>query len=109
MSDDAIVMTDARGVIQFWNEAATTLFGYDSKEALGQSLDIIVGEDFREAHWSGFRAAVDNGTSKLEGVPSKLPATFKNGTVRPVPTRFVFLRNTNDEIVAAVAVFLTSL
>ena len=68
MSDDAIVKTDARGAIQFWNEAATTLFGYDSKEALGQSLDIIVGEDFREAYWSSFRAAVDNGTSKLEGV-----------------------------------------
>jgi PAS domain S-box-containing protein len=42
------------GIIRPWNAAASTVFGYSAAEAVGQSLDLIVPEQFRVRHWDGF-------------------------------------------------------
>jgi PAS domain S-box-containing protein len=39
---DAIMWSDAQGVIRFWNPGAERMFGYSSPEAIGQSLDLII-------------------------------------------------------------------
>src|SRR3954467_10834781 len=51
---DAIVYADAAGVIRFWNEGATRMFGYAPGEALGASLDLIIPERLRPRHWQGY-------------------------------------------------------
>ena len=51
---DGIIFADREGVIQIWNSAAAELFGYLPEEAVGRSLDIIVPERLRHAHWEGF-------------------------------------------------------
>ena len=48
---DAIVASDAAGIIRFWNPGAERIFGYTSGEATGQSLDIIIPERLRARHW----------------------------------------------------------
>ena len=50
---DAVIFADREGTIREWNPAAERIFGYSRDEAVGQSLDIIVPERFREAHWRG--------------------------------------------------------
>jgi nitrogen fixation/metabolism regulation signal transduction histidine kinase len=47
---EAVIFADRAGLIRIWNRGAEALFG----EAIGASLDIIVPEKFRSAHWSGF-------------------------------------------------------
>lgn len=66
-SPDAIVFADREGMIREWNAAATRIFGHPAEAALGQSLDLIVPERFREAHWRGYDRALAEGRTKYEG------------------------------------------
>lgn len=61
---EALVYADRDGVIRLWNTAAETLFGVTAAEAVGKSLDIIIPERFREAHWKGYHAAIANGRTQ---------------------------------------------
>jgi PAS domain S-box-containing protein len=51
---DAVVATDGEGTIRLWNSAAERLFGFSSAQAIGETLDLIVPERFRERHWAGY-------------------------------------------------------
>jgi PAS domain S-box-containing protein len=59
-SDDAIVTESLDGVATGWNEAAERLFGYTAREAIGNSVDIIVPEDLRDEA-QGILAKIRNG------------------------------------------------
>jgi len=48
---DAIIAADTDGFIIVWNPAAERVFGYTEREALGQSLDLIIPEGLRHRHW----------------------------------------------------------
>ena len=50
MMPDAIVMTDERGCIELINAQTESLFGYERTELLGQTIEILVPERFREKH-----------------------------------------------------------
>jgi PAS domain S-box-containing protein len=57
-SADAIIYANRDGKIQRWNSAAERMFGFTAKQALGQSLDIVIPEHPRTRHWAGYRMAV---------------------------------------------------
>jgi len=48
---DAVIYADRTGAIIRWNRASTALFGYSAEEALGQSVELIIPEHLRAAHW----------------------------------------------------------
>src|SRR6516162_804467 len=72
---DGIIFADREGVIQIWNGAAAELFGYLPGDAVGHSLDIIVPEHLRHAHWEGFGKAVASGHTKHGTLAMKTRAT----------------------------------
>ena len=41
-SDDAIISTDTAGIVQTWNKAAETLYGYPAAGVIGRSLALIM-------------------------------------------------------------------
>ena len=61
---DAVVFADRDGIIRVWNPAAEAVFGFGAAEAIGQSLDLIVPERFRRAHWEGFHRAMASGRTR---------------------------------------------
>ena len=60
-ASDAIIFADRQGVIRLWNPAAEAVFGYAADEAIGQSLDLIIPERLRKAHWKAFHEAIEGG------------------------------------------------
>lgn len=79
-TSDAIILSDKHGVIQFWNRGAEQVFGFTSKEAIGQSLDIIIPENLRKSHWSGYAETIKTGKSKYSaGDLLAVPAIKKDG------------------------------
>ena len=58
---DAIICANHSGTIIRWNHASTALFGYSAEEALGQSVELIIPDDLRAAHGTGFDAAMTKG------------------------------------------------
>jgi PAS domain S-box-containing protein len=76
---DAVIYADDAGTIRRWNRAAADVFGYSAAEALGQSLDLIIPEHLRAAHWRGFEAAMTHGVMKLQGRPTLTRATHQTG------------------------------
>lgn len=58
---DALIFIDLQGVIRVWNAMAAALFGFGPEEALGQSVDLIIPEHLRAAHWRGFHRAIAAG------------------------------------------------
>jgi len=85
---DGIVFADREGVIRGWNAAAERIFGYSASEAVGASLDLIIPEQFREAHWRGYRAAMEAARTKYEGRHMPTRSHRKDGSVLYVELSF---------------------
>lgn len=47
-SDDAIISKTLDGVITSWNDAATRIFGYQSNEAVGQPITLIIPPELHD-------------------------------------------------------------
>jgi len=54
-TDDAIIGKDPHGAITSWNQAAERIFGYTAKEAIGQSIGLIVPADLQHEEDDGLR------------------------------------------------------
>lgn len=89
---DALICADRNGEIIRWNRACVALFGFSAEEAIGQSLDLIIPQHLRAAHWSGFDAAMTKGTLKLEGRPTLTRALHKSGRRLYVEMTFTIVK-----------------
>lgn len=102
---DAVIYADRTGTILRWNPAASALFGYSADEALGRSLDLIIPEHLRDAHWRGFEAAMTSGAMKLQGRPTLTRALHKSGRKLYTEMTFAIVKAVgNDGVLGSVAV-----
>ena len=87
---DAVVYSDAEGVIWYWNKGAERIFGFTEAEALGQSLDIIIPENLRKRHWDGYDVTMKTGETRYgAGDLLAVPAIRKDGS--RLSTEFVIV------------------
>lgn len=78
---DAVVYSDADGLIRYWNTGAETIFGFTAAEAIGQRLDIIVPSTLRQRHWDGYEKTMKTGETRYGGGDLlAVPAIRKDGT-----------------------------
>ena len=101
---EAVIHADRQGLIALWNPAAETMFGFSTAEAIGQSLDIIIPERLREAHWRGFHATIASGRTRLNGRPTVTRALHKSGATLYVEMSFAMVCATSGEVIGSVAV-----
>lgn len=104
-NQSALIRADLTGNIADWDEGAEEFFGYSRKEALGQSLDLIVPEEYRERHWAGFNKAIETGICRLDRATTNVPIRCKDGEIRPFPARFVFLDNAKGGVAGVMGVY----
>ena len=101
---EAVVVSDPAGVIILWNRGAEEMFGYSSGEALGQSLDLIIPERFRERHWEGYRTVMSTGVTRYGRELLAVPAIRKDGTRISIEFSLALLRENDGAIAGAAAV-----
>jgi PAS domain S-box-containing protein len=81
---DAIISADTEGRIRSWNSAATALFQFTEPEVLGQPIELIIPERYRDRHHEGIRRVGSGGPSHVIGRTVELAAIRKDGTEFPV-------------------------
>ena len=100
---DAIIFADRQGMIQIWNKTAADLFGFPADEVIGLSLDIIIPEHLRHAHWEGFGRAVASGHTKHGRSALKTRATPKDGRRLYVTLAFSVVNDRDGKVIGAMA------
>nr|WP_314544960.1 PAS domain-containing protein [uncultured Massilia sp.] len=99
---DGIVVCDAAGTIVFWNAAATRIFGFTERDAVGQSLDLIIPPRQQQRHWDGYHKTMATGATRYGSDVLRVPALHKEG--KPLSIAFtVALLHAPDGKVAAIA------
>ena len=101
---DAVIFADRDGIIRLWNRAAEGIFGYTEKEAIGQSLDLIIPERQRELHWKGYGKAMLNGITKYGSETLSVPAVTKDGERISIEFTINLLRDGDGKVLGPVAV-----
>lgn len=86
---DGFIVCDETEAIVLINTEAERIFGYDSGELLGRSVQCLMPERFRDRHRRGFAARVEQ--------PANMPIRFveveglrKDGAETPIEVRFTF-------------------
>ena len=82
---DAVVIIDAQGVICDFNPTAEETFGYEKSDVIGKALsETIVPERYREAHETGLKRYLREGTPRVIGNRVEIEAVKKNGEEFPI-------------------------
>jgi PAS domain S-box-containing protein len=104
-SSDAIIATDREGLITFWNPGAERIFGFNKADAIGSSLDLIIPERLRAAHWTGYREVMRTGVSRYgEGDLLSVPSLTRDGARISVEFTIVPLADPVGGMLGTVAV-----
>jgi PAS domain S-box-containing protein len=101
---EAVVYANRQGIIERWNAAAAAMFGYSKAEALGQSLDLMIPERLRDAHWRGFDASMEKGKTRLGGRPTLTRGQHKSGQKLYVEMSFALVIDDTGSPIGSVAV-----
>lgn len=100
---DPLIFADLEGVIRVWNAAAAQLFGHSAQEAIGQTLDLIIPERFRDQHWTGFDRALTEGDTKYRGQLLTTRSVRKDGTTIYLELAFAILKGLEGNVLGALA------
>jgi PAS domain S-box-containing protein len=101
---DAVIFSDSEGKIRLWNAGAEAIFGYSAKEALGQSLDIIIPENLRGRHWEGYNKTMATGQTKYGKELLAVPGIRKDGSRISLEFSIVMVKDENGKLLGPAAV-----
>jgi PAS domain S-box-containing protein len=102
---DAIIATDHSGIIDFWNPGAERIFGFSADEAVGHSLDLIIPENLRDRHWSGFNRVMASGESHYgHGDLLSVPALTRSGQRISVEFTIIILKDEHMRLAGTIAI-----
>src|SRR6185295_11212662 len=93
-----IIFANRDGIIELWNTAAEAVFGYNSEEAVGQNLDLIIPNDLRETHWRGYRGAMTSGQTKYSGQMLTTRSRHKDGRKIYVELAFGIIKSDSEQV-----------
>jgi len=83
-ANDAIITSNRKGEIIFWNEAAQEMFGYSGTEVTLQPLTLLMPEHHEKAHQKGLERFSRTGESKVIGETLELTGLRKDGSEFPL-------------------------
>lgn len=81
---DGIITIDPGGIIRSANPAVLRQFGYDIKEILGQSVNILMPEEIAREHDRHFSGYLQSNISNAIGLPREVTGRRKDGSTFPL-------------------------
>ncbi|MBK6615303.1 PAS domain S-box protein [Ottowia sp.] len=101
---DALIYADDAGLVRVWNAGAAALFGFSAAEALGQSLDLIIPERLRAAHWAAYDRTLAAGATRGGTDVRTTRATHRDGRKLYVEMSFGVVLDGDGRALGSVAV-----
>ncbi len=81
---DGIITIDKRGVIQSFNHAAETIFGYRARQIIGKNISELMPEPFRSQHDDYIRNHLKTGKKNILGIGREVIGLRRNGQQFPM-------------------------
>ncbi len=81
---DAIITINEQGIIETFNPAASSIFGYPESEAVGQNVRILMPEPYQGEHDDYLQRYLSTGEKKIMGMGREVQGIRRDGTVFPI-------------------------
>jgi PAS domain S-box-containing protein len=101
-ASDAIVLSGMDGRIVFWNKGATRLFGYEPQEMVGQLVERVMPERYREMHREGLERHRRTGVARTAGQVLTLEGLREDGSEFPLEMSLTIWSSGSDTFCTAV-------
>jgi len=99
-----IILADQQGIISMANPAAEQLFGYDTDELLGKSVDILIPTRFGDKHTAHRARYHQNPQPRSMGIGMDLKGLKKDGSEFPVEVSLSPFKSSEGAFVVAFVV-----
>ena len=81
---DGVITIDVHGLMESFNKAASTIFGYTPEEVIGRNVSMLMPEPHQSQHDSYLGRYHATGEAHILGTPREVHGKRKDGTVFPL-------------------------
>ncbi|WP_218044934.1 PAS domain-containing sensor histidine kinase [Kiloniella majae] len=81
---DSMILIDRKGLIQEFNPASVTLFGYQVSEVIGQNVKMLMPENYAREHDQYLHDYQTTGKAKIIGIGRQVVGKRKDGSEFPI-------------------------
>jgi len=81
---DGIITIDKRGLIQSFNHAAETIFGYRARQIIGKNISELMPEPYQSMHEEYIRSHLLTGKKNILGIGREVVGLRRNGNQFPM-------------------------
>ncbi|WP_039916476.1 PAS domain S-box protein [Cellvibrio mixtus] len=81
---DGIITIDKRGIIQSFNHAAETIFGYRARQIIGKSISALMPDPYKSMHDEYIRNHLLTGKKNILGIGREVIGLRRNGNQFPM-------------------------
>lgn len=81
---DGVITINTQGLIESFNKAASTIFGYNPDEVIGRNISMLMPEKIKALHDGYLSHHVDTGHAKTLGTQLEVEGKRKDGNLFPM-------------------------
>ncbi len=93
---DAIVTSDSKGIIETFNKAAESIFGYSAEDIIGKNVDVLIPGSTGAHHAQYMDDYIQGERAREPNIPSIQKGIRRNGEIFPVEISLSTLKHNNE-------------